>query len=363
LRLSKRRKKRSHVIPGSSPGQIIIPPESPKPVISKLSYNQSEFSETIVESIEEIRNLPAGYTHWINLDGIGDAETIRLIGEYYQIHSLALEDIVSSHTQRPKLEEYDDSLFIVIRMPVFRDGKCATYETEQLSIFLSGEIVITFQEVPDGDPFKGVRERIRKSKGKIRSRKADYLSYAILDAAIDSFFPVIDERSDEIESVEAEILERPSSYALKKVHTLKQELIMIRRSLWPLREVLNSLIRDTSDRITDETKLFLRDCYDHTSLALDLTETYRELCSDLADLYLSNISNKLNEVMKFLTIITTIFVPLTFMVGVYGMNFDPDSSPWNMPELRSYYGYPIALLSMVIVAGVLLGFFRRRGWL
>lgn len=363
MRLLRRRKKSPQNIPGSSPGEIIVSAESPKPVISRLSFNQTGFTEGKVENVEEIRELSPDFTHWINLDGLGDADTIRLVGEFFNIHPLVLEDVVSSQRQRPKLEEYDDSLFIIVRMPVFKDGKCLTYETEQLSLFLTENVVVTFQEVPDGDPFQGVRERIRKGKGKIRSRGADYLSYAILDAAIDSFFPVIDARSDDIESVEAEIIDHPSSLALKKVHTLKQELIMIRRSLWPLREVLNSLIRDTSDRITDETKLFLRDCYDHTSLALDLTETYRELCSDLADLYLSNISNKLNEVMKFLTIITTIFVPLTFMVGVYGMNFDPESSPWNMPELKSYYGYPMALLSMISVAVALVAYFRRRGWL
>lgn len=359
----RRRKKTPLTIPGSSPGEILISAESPKPVISRISFHQNTFSESQVVNLEEIRNLPSDLIHWINLDGLGDAETIRLIGEFYNIHPLALEDIVSSQRQRPKLEEYDDSLFIIVRMPVIKDGKCVACETEQLSIFLTENVVFTFQEVVGGDPFHGVRERIRKGKGKIRSRRADYLSYAILDAVIDSFFPVIDARSDDIELVEAEIIDRPSSVALKKVHLLKQELIMIRRSLWPLREVLNSLIRDTSDRISDETKLFLRDCYDHISLALDLTETYRELCSDLADLYLSTMSNKLNEVMKFLTVITTIFVPLTFIVGLYGMNFDPASSPWNMPELKWYYGYPISLVMMALVALTLVGYFRKRGWL
>lgn len=350
-------------VPGSSPGEIITPPESPKPVVSKMSYNQTECVESLVNDVKELNNLSRQGVHWINLDGLGDAETLKLIGEFYNIHPLALEDIVSSRVQRPKLEEYDDALFIITRMPVFKDGKCTSYETEQLSLFLTGNVVITFQEVPDGDPFHGVRERLRKGKGKIRSRGADYLSYAILDSVIDSFFPVIDERSDEIELVELEILERPNPAALKRVHSLKQELIMIRRSLWPLREVLNSLIRDTSDRVTDETKLFLRDCYDHTSLALDLTETYRELCADLTDMYLSNMSNKMNEVMKFLTVITTIFVPLTFIAGVYGMNFDPLSSPYNMPELKSQYGYPIAMFSMAAVAMGFIVFFRKKRWL
>jgi magnesium transporter len=297
------------------------------------------------------------------MDGLGDAEAIKKIGELFNIHPLALEDVVSTQAQRPKLEEYDEALFIIARMPVFKDGRCPVFETEQLGLFLTDNVVLTFQEVPGGDPFLGVRERIRKGKGKIRSRAADYLSYAIVDALIDSFFPVIDERSDEIELVETDILERPNSDALRRVHTLKQELISIRRALWPLREVLNSLIRDTSDRITDETKLFLRDCYDHTSIALDLTETYRELCSDLTDMYLSNMSNKMNEVMKFLTMTTTIFVPLTFIVGVYGMNFEPDSSPWNMPELRATYGYPAVILFMIIITLALISFFRRKGWM
>ncbi len=363
MRIPRTKKKRTKVIPGSSPGQIIVSPEAAKPILSVLSYNATTFEERHVISVDDLKELPTDRIHWINIDGLGDADVIRKIGEIFSFHPLALEDVTNVQVQRPKIEEYDESLFLIARMPVFRNGKCISVETEQLSLFLSDNAVITFQETPGGDPFDGIRERLRKAKGKIRTRGGDYLAYTILDAIIDSFFPVIDEKSEEIEAAELEILERPNGTVLQKVHALKQDLIQVRRALWPLREVLNSLIRDSSERVKDETKLFLRDCYDHVAMAIDLIETYRELCSDLTDMYLSNMSNKMNEVMKLLTMITTIFVPLTFIVGVYGMNFDPGSSPYNMPELRSVYGYPAVLLVMLVLTLSFIGFFKRKGWM
>lgn len=362
IRLLPRRKKKMKIVPGASPGQIVSVPESPKPIIHLLSYSPTGVSENVVAAPDGLKELPPGSIHWINIDGLGDAEVVKRIGELFHLHPLALED-VTSVAARPKIEEYDEFLFIVARMPVQRNGKRISVETEQISIFLLENTVITFQEVPGGDPFEKIRERIKKSKGKIRSRGPDYLTYALIDAIIDSYYPILDERSDDIEHVEAEILKEPKTGTLSRLHMLKQELILVRRALWPIREVVNSLIRDSSDRVCDETKLFLRDCYDHSSQLLDLSETYRELCSDLMDIYLSNISNKMNEVMKFLTIISTIFIPLTFIVGVYGMNFNPESSPWNMPELTAYYGYPAVLGVMVLLSFCLIVFFRRKGWL
>ncbi len=360
-RFLSRRKKRA-AVPGSSPGQIVAQPEAPHPVLHLFTYDKNVFVESAVTDLKVLQDLDEDQFHWLNVDGLGDAETIKRLGEIFHLHPLALEDVVAAHEQRPKLEEYPDSLFILVRMLIYKNGHCASVETEQLGMFLLRNTLVTFQAVPGGDPFGPVRERLRKSKGKIRTRGVDYLAYALLDAVIDSYFPLLDERSEEIEQVELEILERPAPAALGRAHTLKQEVVQIRRLVWPLREIVNSMIRDTNDRIGDETKLFLRDCYDHCSQLLEFSETYRELCSDLMNIYLSNISNKMNEIMRFLTIVSTIFIPLTFIAGIYGMNFDTSASPYNMPELTWRYGYPLTLLAMAVVAGGLLAFFHRKGW-
>jgi len=362
LRISLRRRRKHRTEPGSSPGQITAPPESPKPILKLIHYSQAEFTEKEIPTVAELPPRNGSIT-WLNVDGLGDAEIIKEIGTRYNLHPLALEDVVSSYSQRPKFEDYDDSVFIVARMPIQQDGRCSSASTEQICFFLLDKTVVTFQEVPGGDPFEKVRERLRKSKGKIRSRGADYLIYALLDAIIDSYFPLLEEQGDNIELIEQEILDNPVPETLIRLHGLKQELILVRRSLWPLREVVNSLIRDASDCVTDETKLFLRDCYDHSSQLLEITDTYRDLCADLMDIYLSKVSNRTNDVVKFLTIISTIFIPLTFVVGVYGMNFNTESSPYNMPELKAYYGYPGVMLAMLLMSFSLILYFKKKKWI
>lgn len=359
VRANKRRNKRIRVEPGTSPGEILTHPESPRPTITRISYSGSEFSE---EKVSEMQPIPTGVISWLNVDGLGDAQVLKNLGEVYHLHPLALEDVTASEPQRPKLEEYPEALFIVARMPLTVDGRLSS-ATEQICFFLIDGAVITFQEDPHGDPFEKVRERIRHSKGKIRTRGADYLLYALLDAIIDSYFPLLEELSERIENIEELILTSPSPEALAGLHTAKQEIVTIRRSLWPLREVVNSLIRDTSDRITEETKIFLRDCYDHCSQLLEISDTYRELCADLMDIYLTTLSNRTNDVLKFLTIISTIFIPLTFIVGVYGMNFNTELSPYNMPELNWRFGYPLVMAGMAVLSIALIVFFRRRKWL
>jgi magnesium transporter len=233
--------------------------------------------------------------------------------------------------------------------------------SEQISIIFGPNYVLTLQEVP-GDSFDPVRERIRHGKGRIRGRGSDYLAYALIDALTDEFFPVLEHFGERVEALEDALLERPGPATLHEIHDIKRELLALRRAAWPERELLNAMMRNDSELITADTKIYLRDCYDHVVQAMDMIETYRELASGMLDVYLSSVSNRMNEVMKVLTIIATIFIPLTFIAGIYGMNFDPDRSPLNMPELRWYYGYPFSLALMAVVALALVYYFRRKGW-
>jgi magnesium transporter len=289
--------------------------------------------------------------------GVGDAETVRRIGEIFALHRLALEDCINVH-QRPKVEEYEDHRFIVSRMAMIREGP----DTEQISLFLGRNFVITFQEQP-GDCFGPVRERLRAARGRIRAAGADYLAYALLDAIVDSYFPVLESYGERIEDLEDDVLLRPDNRTVAQIFELKRDLLALRRAAWPQREAINTLIREPSPLIDDETRIFLRDCYDHAVHVLDIVETHREQAASLTDVYLSSMSNRLNEVMKVLTIIATIFIPLSFIASVYGMNFDTERSPWNMPELEWYFGYPFALGLMALTAAGLLLFFRRKGWI
>src|SRR5262245_7632857 len=234
--------------------------------------------------------------------------------------------------------------------------------SEQLSLFLGPDFVITFQERP-GDCLEPVRERIRKQETRVREADAGYLAYAILDAVTDHYFPILEAYGERLEALEDRIVARPDRAVVAEIHDMKRELLYIRRAVWPQREALNTLVRDEIPHITAETRLYLRDCYDHSVRIIDLVETYREVCSDLMDLYLSSISNRMNEIMKVLTIISTLFIPLTFVVGIYGMNFDPQSSPLNMPELKWYFGYPMCLALMIAIAIAQLFYFRHKGWI
>lgn len=317
--------------------------------------------ERILGSVAEVKELALQWPMiWINVDGLGDEDAINQLGQLFSIHPLALED-VRHVNQRPKLEHYPDQLFLVTRLVHELDQ----ITTEQLSIVMGRNFLITFQESDMlGDCFESVRARLRRDNGTLRSLPADSLLYSILDSVVDSYFPVLERYGERFDEVEELILEnRGSTPVVTVIHDLKRDLLVLRRVAWPLREVFNTLLRDTSPLIRDETRIYFRDCYDHIVRIIDLIETDRELAADLMDFYMSAVSNRMNDIMRVLTVISTIFIPLNFIAGIYGMNFKTEASPLNMPELSWHYGYPFALTMMATVAVLLLGFFYRRGWL
>jgi magnesium transporter len=307
---------------------------------------------------------------WIDLVGLGDADLLYRLGERFCLHPLTLEDTVNTW-QRPKVESYDDYLFMVMRIQWLAGGRggvdapadlAPALRSEQISMFLGPDWVVTVQEV-DCDALDPVRERVSTGRGRIRRLGADYLAYAIIDALVDSDFPVLELYGDRLEELEEHLLESPAPTALSRLHELKKDLLQLRRNAWPQREVLNALARSETSLIGAETKVFLRDAYDHSVQILDIIETYRDIANGLADLYLSSVSNRTNEVMRVLTVISSIFIPLTFIAGLYGMNFDPSSSPFNMPELHWFWGYPAVICVMVGIGGGLALFFKKKGWL
>ncbi len=341
------------------PGSIEAIKDAPHPVITAIAYGPKDIVEQPVSAISEVEPLLQKYpVTWVNVDGLGDADVIKEIGKFFKIHNLALEDVMTFH-QRAKVEAYDQQFYIVGHMLKWIDEEI---RVEQLNIFLGKNFVVTFQDGPI-DCMDPVRERLRKATGKVRSLGPDYLAYSLLDTVIDSYFPILENYGDSLEDLEELIIEKPSRLVIGKIHKIKRDLLILRRSIWPLREAVNSLLRDTPDAFQKETLIHLRDCYDHAVQILDFIETYRELSADLQDVYLSSISNRMNEVMKVLTIITTLCVPPTLVAGIYGMNFDTHASPFNMPELHWYYGYPFALCLMVIIAAITLFMMWIKGWL
>jgi magnesium transporter len=360
---AQRRKKRKawarHTLPGAPPGTLIPDPDAPFPVIRVLAYGPEAIAERAVESPQQVRDfLNAWPVIWVNVEGLGDAAIISQLGDIFGLHRLALEDVINVH-QRAKVEQYGEHHFIVARMVMLRER----LETEQVSLFLGRNFVLTFQEGLPGDCLEPVRDRLRKGQSRIREAKTDYLAYSLLDAVVDSYFPVLEEYGEQLETLERELLTRPATDTITRIHEIKRDLLTLRRVIWPQREALNVLLRNELPLITHETRVHLRDCYDHTVQLIDLVETYRELSADLTDVYLSSISNRTNEIMRVLTVIATIFLPLTFIAGIYGMNFDTGASSWNMPELNWYWGYPFSLAVMALVALTQLAFFWRRGWI
>ena len=343
---------------GTSPGTLMADPEAQAPIIRVLEYGPDGITETEVTNLEQVPGLCSRRAvTWINIDGLGDADVVSRLGDMFAIHRLAQEDALNV-PQRPKVEEYPHHVFIVCRMPL-SDGSA---ESEQLSMFLGKDYVLTFQEVRS-DCLEVIRERIRHGRGRIRKMGPDYLAYALLDTLIDAYFPALENLGEQIEALEASVFASPGPDTLARIHALKHDLRGVRRDVWPLRDMMNALIRDNSPMISNRTRVFLRDCYDHVVQLMDFIETMRELSSDLMDIYHSSVSARLNEIMKVLTLIATIFIPLSFIASVYGMNFDADVSPWNMPELKWFFGYPFALGLMAAVAGVLLGYFYKNGWI
>ncbi len=348
--------------PGTIPGTIIIDADAPSPIIFLIDYNQTNFIREQIATPEEcVPYLEMESISWVDVQGLGSQDILQRLGKVFKLHSLVLEDIVNV-PERPKIEDYEDQLLFISRMVVAKETICG-FHSEQVSLILGKNYLLTVQEEPEHDCFEAVRSRIEKNKGIIRKQGADYLAYAVLDAIIDGFFPVLEIYGERIEELEEEVIVKPTPQTLQNIYQIRRELLQLRRAIWPQRDAINSLIRDGSDLISEEVRIYLRDCYDHTVQVMDMVETYRELASGLMDVYLSAVSNKMNEIMKVLTVVSSIFIPLTFVAGVYGMNFNPEKSPYNMPELNWYWGYPICLAVMGAIALGLLFFFWRRGWL
>jgi magnesium transporter len=323
--------------------------------LSVMEYDPENLAERTLATVEEAFPCrDSKPVSWVNINGLHDVELLGKLGEHFNIHPLVMEDIVNVR-QRPKVEDHDGYFFIVCRMVDF-DDELQQIKSEQVSLILTQNLVLSFQE-QEGDVFEAVRVRIRNQRGRFRQRGADYLAYAILDAVVDHYFVVLEKLSDQIEGLEEQLLENPTTGLLEQVHGLKREMILLRRSAWPLREALNALMFSESDLIDEGTEPFLRDVQDHTIQVVEVIESFRDILSGLQDLYLSSVSNRMNEVMKVLTIAATIFVPLTFVAGIYGMNFE------FMPELGWKYSYYVFWFVILVLGGGMVTYFRRRGWL
>ena len=345
---------------GLPPGTLVhIGEAKSEPVrLTVIRYNEREVLEKELSGLDELDAVAAapgetGVT-WINIEGVHHLETIERMGKCCGIHPLTLEDIVNTE-QRPKIEEYPDYLFIVLKALGGADSN-EQPGVHQISLVLKPGLVISFQEKAD-ELFDSLRNRIRSGKGRIRNAGSDYLVYCLIDAIVDRYFNILEKLGEDIESLQEELIRKPTRMTLQEIHRMKRELILFRRSVWPLREAVGSLLRGESAPIQKTTLVYLRDVYDHLIHVIDSVEIYREMLAGMMDLYLSSISNRMNEVMKVLTVIATIFMPLTFIAGVYGMNFK------YMPELDWPWGYPAVLLLMLAVVGCMLIYFRRRKWI
>ncbi|MFQ4141868.1 magnesium/cobalt transporter CorA [Chlorogloeopsis sp. ULAP02] len=348
--------------PGTLPGTIIIDADASPSVIELIDYDQINAIHKQVATPEECAAyLDTESVSWVDVSGLGSEDILQRLRTVFDLHPLVLEDIVNV-PERPKVEDYEDQLVIIARM-VMPKKKSNGFYSEQVSLVLGKHYLLTVQEEPERDCFEPVRSRIFKNKGIIRKQGSDYLAYTLLDAIIDGFFPVLEDYGEHIEDLEEEVIVRPTRRTLLKIYKVRRELLQLRRAIWPQRNAIHSLIQDGNELISDEVRIYLRDCYDHAVQVMDMVETYRELASGLMDVYLSAVSNRMNEIMKFLTVISSIFIPLTFIAGIYGMNFNTEKSPYNMPELNWYWGYPLCLALMAVIAGVLLFFFWQRGWL
>ncbi len=324
-----------------------------------ISYDPAGIDVLPIPGVAALRKKMAGKrgVTWIDVAGVGDAGVLQEIGEIFGLHGLALEDVINVH-QRPKIEEYPEHTFIVMQMSEIDDD----FIPEQFSIFLGKDYVLSFQEKP-GDCFDVIRTRLNQENSRIRHEGADYLAYALIDAVTDSYFPILERYGEAIETLEDEILDIPDIRCIHELHAFRRKLMLIRRAIWPLRDVLNTLTREHSPYISPQTQIYFRDCSDHCFQLIDIVDTARELAANIADLYHSGASVRMNEIMTVLTIIATIFIPLGFVASLYGMNFDRAVSPWNMPELGWRYGYLFSLALMATIASGLLGYFWYKNWI
>jgi magnesium transporter len=322
--------------------------------ITVLDYHETHFQEREFKKIEDCFAFKKTSTvTWINIDGIHDVGLIQKLGEQFDLHPLIIEDIVNTQ-QRPKMEESEKYIYIVLKM-LYLDPDSNGTQVEQVSLVFGENFVISFQE-KKGDIFEAIRERIRSGKGRIRKMGTDYLAYALIDAVVDHYFIILENDGEKIEVLEDKVVSDPRPETMQEIHHLKRDMIFLRRSVWPLRELVSSLERGESPLIKKTTRIYLRDVYDHTIQVIDTLETYRDMLSGMHDTYLSSISNRMNEVMKVLTIIATIFIPLTFIAGIYGMNFD------FMPELKWRWAYFGVWGVMLIIAFFMIAYFKRKKW-
>ena len=351
---------KSYHPPGTSPGTLRTSEHEPSGEVHLRLAHYTPESVLLREHVSVQDCLkqrgPQAIT-WLNITGTPDIALLREIGEAYGLHNLALEDVLNVG-QRPKLETYDSHLFAILRYPRLEDDALFN---DQLSLFLGTDFVISICSGKT-HPFQPVYDRLRKLGSTIRNRGADYLAYALVDTVVDQAFPVLETLGEEVEEIESDLIEHPQSDTLARIHWLRRELLLLRRALWPQREVVNALLRNEDQHMKEHTLLYLRDCYDHSIQVLELVESYREMVTGMLEIYLSNVSNRLNQTMRVLTVIATIFIPLTFIVGVYGMNFDRQAGPWAMPELSWAWGYPGVWGVMIVVAVAMLLTFKRRGW-
>jgi magnesium transporter len=346
--------RKPHKKHGLPPGSLIYvgEPSTSRVKITLIEYNGEDFFEKEFYDLSEcLSHVKPGFVKWINVDGVHQTELIEAIGKHYNIHPLTQEDIAHVD-QRPKFEEYDNYVLAVMKMIEYDK----TISAEQLSMLLLDNTVISFQQ-KSGDAFDIIRNRLRQGKGRIRKLGADYLFYALMDAVVDFYFHVLEKIGDEVEIIEEDVINKNQKDALKRLYSLKRELIFLRKQIWPLRDLISNMKRSEVSLITDNTQLFLRDLQDHTIRIIDSVETYRDLLSGIMDVHLSNMSNKTNEVMKFLTIVSSVFIPVTFVAGIYGMNFE------HMPELRSENGYIITWIVMIVMMIGQILFFRKKKWL
>ncbi len=341
---------------GLPPGSLVYTGEKRGRVkITTINYDIERLEEKESEAVEDC--FPSNgkqIVTWVNVDGIHKVEIVEALGRHFDLHPLTLEDIVNTG-QRPKVEDFTHYMFIVLRMLQY-DEKKNEVMAEQVSLVITSDSVVSFQE-SEGDIFDPIRERLRTAKGRIRKMGADYLVYSLIDAVVDNYFLILEKIGEKIEDLEEELVSNPTQETLRAIHDLKREMIFLRKSVWPLREIVSRLERWETPLIDKSMTMYFRDVYDHTIQVIDAVETFRDILSGMIEIYLSSVSNRMNEVMKVLTIIATIFIPLTLVSGIYGMNFK------NMPELESPWGYPLALLIMFAIGVLMIAYFRRKKWL
>lgn len=355
--------------PGSSPAVLmphLVDGVGRKPVIRLIEFDETHLEEKEIDNVTDvISRLANGKVTWINIDGLGDIEALQELGKLFNLHPLTLEDVLNTG-QRPKIEPHDDHVFIVAQM-VYHDKKLHICG-EQVSFFVGEHFLITVQEEAEYDVFDPVRTRIRAGRGNIRKSGPDYLAYALLDSIIDHYYPVLESIGNAIEDVEDDLLNKPTREMVEIIHHCRRNLTQLRRFVWPTRDVVSGLLHDSTGLFKDTTKVFMRDCYDHTVQIMDLVESYKDITNGLMDIYHSSLGLRTNEIMRVLTVITSIFIPLTFVVGIYGMNFAPQSltgeqMPLNMPELYHPHGYIWIIGIMGTIALIQLAIFKKMKWL